>query len=172
MNAKAYLVHSIPGRTRLKIPERRGDHIFFDEVAERLRNCAGVSEVECNPLTGSVLIHHSGLIDTLMRAALDPLDELLELELAAPPVARRLREDVIWLDQGIKRLSGGEFDLSTVAALGLLAFAGGQLVGGAQPVIAITLAWYATELLRRWEEPPRSAPRASGLTPARADLDE
>ena len=52
-----------------------------------------MSEVECNPLTGSVLIHHSGLIDTLMRAALDPLDELLELELAAPPVARRLRED-------------------------------------------------------------------------------
>jgi hypothetical protein len=155
VKAKAHPVHSIPGRTRFKISERRGDHIFFDEVAGRLRNCAGVSEVECNPLTGSVLIHHSGDIDgPPMRAALHRLDEIVELELAPPPIARRLRADAIGLDQAITRLSGGEFDLSTVAALGLLALAGGQLVSGAQPVIAITLAWYATELLRRWEEPP------------------
>lgn len=173
MKAKGHPVHSIPGRTRFKIPERRGDHIFFDEIARRLRDCAGVSEVKCNPLTGSVLIHHSGDIDgPLMRAALHRLDEILELELAAPPVARRLRAEVVGLDQAINRLSRGELDLSTVAALGLLAMAGGQLVGGAQPVIAVTLAWYATELLRRWEEPPSSARPAAPLAPAPADLDE
>ena len=157
VKAKAHRVHSIPGRTRFKIPERRGNQAFFDEITARLRNCSGVSEVECNPLTGSVLIHHHGEIEgRAMPAALNLLEEFVELELDAPPVARLLRDNVVVLDQAITRLSGGEFDLSTVAALGLLALAGIQLVSRRQPVIAITLAWYATELLRRWEDPPHS----------------
>ena len=164
VKAKAHRVHSIPGRTRFKIPDRRGDQAFFDEIAARLRNGSAVSEVECNPLTGSVLIHHSGDIDgPPMQSALNLLDEILELEFDVPPVARLLRDNVVGLDQAITRHSGGGFDLSTVAALGLLVMAGIQLVRKRQPVIAVTLAWYATELLRRWEEPTHSVrgrPRA------------
>jgi hypothetical protein len=154
VKAKAHVAHSIPGRTRFRIHERRGDHAFFDEIAEVLRRCAGVTAVKSNPLTGSLLLHHSDDLDSpLMQAALGAIDELVELELSAPPVARQLREDVIGVDQAIQRLSGGQFDLGTVTAFGLLGLAGAQLLAGQHPAIAITLAWYATELIRRWEEP-------------------
>ncbi|MBV8459083.1 MAG: hypothetical protein JO122_21015 [Acetobacteraceae bacterium] len=154
MKPTAYRVHSIPGRTRFKIAQRRGDHAFFDEITELLRNFPAVRQVECNPLTGSLLLQHSGDIgDAPMQAALEVLGNIVELELSAPPVAHRLRADTIKVDEAIQRYTDGALDLSTVSALGLLALAGVQLLGGQQPVIGISLAWYATELLRRWEEP-------------------
>ena len=154
MRPKAYRVHSIPGRIRFKIPERRGDHAFFDEIAELLRRFSAVTQVECNPLTGSLLLHHLGDNDgEPMQAALNALAEIVELELSLPPVARGLRAEVIEVDQSIQRFTRGALDLSTATALGLLALAGIQLLRGQQPVIAVSLAWYATELLRRWKEP-------------------
>ena len=154
MRPKAYRVHSIPGRIRFKIPERRGDHAFFDEIAELLRRFSTVTKVECNPLTGSLLLHHLGENDgEPMQAALNALAEIVELELSSPPVARGLRAEVIEVDQSIQRFTRGALDLSTTTALGLLALAGIQLLRGQQPVIAVSLAWYATELLRRWKEP-------------------
>ena len=154
MRPKAYRVHSIPGRIRFKIPERRGDHAFFDEIAELLRRFSTVTKVECNPLTGSLLLHHLGENDgEPMQAALNALAEIVELELSSPPVARGLRAEVIEVDQSIQRFTRGALDLSTTTALGLLALAGIQLLRGQQPVIAVSLAWYATELLRRWQDP-------------------
>jgi hypothetical protein len=151
---RAYRVHSIPGRIRFKIPERRDDHAFFDEIAELLRRFSALTQVECNALTGSLLLHHSGEIDgEPMQAALNALGEIIELELSSPPVARRLRAEVVEVDQSIQRYTRGALDLSTATALGLLVLAGIQLLRGQQPVIAISLAWYATELLRRWRDP-------------------
>jgi len=151
---KAYRVHSIPGRIRLKIPERRGDPAFFDEITDLLRGLSTGAQVECNPLTGSLLLHHLGEIDDEpMQAALNALAEIVELELSSPPVAHRLRADVIDVDQSIQRYTRGALDLSTATALGLLTLAGIQLLRGQQPVIVISLAWYATELLRRWKDP-------------------
>lgn len=154
MKPRAYRVHRTPGRIRFKIPERRGDHAFFDEIAELLRRFSTVMKMDCNPLTGSLLLHHSGDIDgEPMQAALNALAEIVELELSSPPVARRLRADVVEVDQSIQRFTRGALDLSTATAIGLLALAGIQLLRGQQPVIAVSLAWYATELLRRWQDP-------------------
>ena len=154
MRPRAYRVHSIPGRIRLKIPERRGDHAFFDEITDLLRGLSTGTQVDCNPLTGSLLLHHLGEIDDEpMQAALNALAEIVELELSSPPVAHRLRADVIEVDQSIQRYTRGALDLSTATALGLLTLAGIQLLRGQQPVIVISLAWYATELLRRWKDP-------------------
>jgi len=151
---RAYRVHRTPGRVRLKIPERRGDHAFFDEIAELLRRFSAVTKVECNPLTGSLLLRHLGQLDgEPMQAALSALAEMVELELSSPPVARRLRADVVGVDRSIQQYTRGAIDLSTATALGLLALAGIQLLRGQQPVIAVSLAWYATELLRRWRDP-------------------
>jgi hypothetical protein len=43
MRPTAYRVHSMPGRTRFKIPERRGDDAFFEEIAEQLRRFSTVT---------------------------------------------------------------------------------------------------------------------------------
>jgi Heavy metal associated domain 2 len=154
VKAKAQRIHDLPGRTRFKIPERRGDQAFFNDVCERLRKYPSVREVEANPVTGSLLLQYAGELESEpVQAALNALAELVELELSAPPVAKRLRADAIEVDQTIRRFTHGALDLGSAAALGLLALAGVQLLRGQQPVSAISLAWYATELLRRWEEP-------------------
>jgi Heavy metal associated domain 2 len=154
VKAKAHRVHHLPGRTRFRIPERRGDHAFFDEISERLRKFPSVREVETNPVTASLLLHYSGDLDSEpMQAVLNALAEIVEPELSAPPVAKRLHATAVEVDQAIQRFTHGALDLSSATALGLLALAGVQLLRGRQPVIAVSLAWYATELLRRWEEP-------------------
>jgi hypothetical protein len=158
MKAKAHVVHSLRGRTRLRIPERRGDHAFFGEIEKRLLDCAGVSGVDSNPLTGSVLVHHTIDIESLiMQAAAGGLGELVELTLSSPPLARRVRAEVVAIDKAVRQLTAGELDLTTVASIGLLAMAGIQLVRGQQPVLVASLAWYASELLHRWEEPDQAA---------------
>jgi hypothetical protein len=153
VKAKAHVVHSVPGRVRLRVHNRRRDQQFFEEVESRLARLSQVKSVETDPLTGSVLVHHSGpAFELLLAAAEAGLGQLLDFEPPAP-VARQIRDEVALLDQIVRRTSDGQLDLSTVAMFGLFALAGIQLVQGSQPVIAVTLAWYASELLRRWEEP-------------------
>lgn len=153
MKAKAHVVHSVPGRTRLRVHNRKHDKQFFQEIATRLDRFPQVKSVETDPLTGSVLMHHTGpAFELLLAAAEAGLGQLVDFEPPAP-VARQLRAEVALFDEIIRRTSSGQLDLSTLAMFGLFTLAGIQFVQGSQPIIAVTLAWYGAELLRRWEEP-------------------
>jgi Heavy metal associated domain 2 len=55
---KAYVVHHIPGRMRLKVPRAKGNPAALKEVCEFVSGLPGVSSVEVNAQTGSVLIHY------------------------------------------------------------------------------------------------------------------
>ncbi len=150
MPARAYAVHRLPGRVRLKIPSRRSDEAFFAEVERRLRRLEGVTRVHANAVTGSVLVEHKGEIADLAREALgSDLGELVDIALGLPPVARRLNAEAQAIDTTVRRWSGGAVDLGTVASLALLAMAAIHLLRGRQPANAVSLGWYATELLRR-----------------------
>ena len=52
----------------------------------------------------------------------------------------------------IQRTTAWQPELSILVMFGLLVPEGVQLTPGNQPVIAVPLAWYPAELLRRWEE--------------------
>lgn len=52
--------HTIPGRMRLRYREERRNIGFFQGLAHELEQLPVVSRVVANPLTGSVLIFHSG----------------------------------------------------------------------------------------------------------------
>lgn len=160
MRAKAYAAHHIHGRTRFRIPDRRGDPIFLTEVAARVARLPGVTDVDTNPQTGSILVHHSVSLDTLLDRVLGPeVAEIVEFVLSSPPLARRVRADVDAIDQAIRRYTGGEFDLNTVLSLALIAMAALQVVRGRQTaaMAAVPLGWYATELMRRGSESPPHA---------------
>jgi hypothetical protein len=158
MKAKAYAVHRLPGRVRFRIPSRRRDRAFFDGVEERLRRNSAITAVETNPETGSVLVHYTGETAALFDEMLDSdLGELIELVLGAPPVASRLRGEIAAIDRRIRQFTGGELDLGTLASFGLLAMAGWQLVLGRHPTRAVSLGWYATELLTRGSAPSENA---------------
>jgi len=59
MDLEAYVTHRIPGRLRLKIPAAKGRMDLLQQVAVAARSASDIDKVECNPVTGSVLIHHS-----------------------------------------------------------------------------------------------------------------
>lgn len=69
MTPIAILEHEIPRRLRLRIPERRGDASFFQWVVEALSQHSEIEEIVANPLTGSLLVHHSGSAQAILAAA-------------------------------------------------------------------------------------------------------
>ena len=148
---KASLVHHMPGRTRFRIDRRRNDKGYFDAVADRLRQMPGVTRVDTNSHTGSVLVQHEDHLDNLLDTIFgdSELAELLELVLGAPPIAQRLRSEITVIDNVVQRFSDGNLDLGTAASFGLLGLAALQLVVGLQVSGAVSLAWYAAELVRR-----------------------
>jgi len=54
----AHIVHRLRGRLRLKVPDRRGNTGWFEQVASSLRMIPGVIRVEARSASGSLLIHH------------------------------------------------------------------------------------------------------------------
>jgi hypothetical protein len=81
--AVAFVAHSVPHRTRLRIPHRRHQPAYFAQLAERLLAHPLVREVVVNAVTGSVLIRH----DDVIEAIADELPDLLEIvsRPAGPP---------------------------------------------------------------------------------------
>lgn len=54
----SYLVHRIPGRVRIKVPTIRyspGGALLLQGLVEAL---PGVEKVQCNPVTGSVVVYY------------------------------------------------------------------------------------------------------------------
>jgi hypothetical protein len=102
-----------------------------------------------------LLVEHEGEIaDLVMQAFGADIGDLVEIALNAPPVAQRLASEITAIDRNIRDFTGGEIDLRTLASIGLLAMAAIQLIAGQQPAIAVTVGWYASELLRRSANAP------------------
>jgi hypothetical protein len=63
--AVAFLVHALPGRTRLRVPERRHQNAWFAAAAARLSQHPAVQRVAVNAQTGSILLLHAGSVREL-----------------------------------------------------------------------------------------------------------
>ncbi len=57
LNSTAY-VHTLDGRLRIKSAAVKGAPEKAREIESKLKNCAGVTQVTANPVTGSVLVHY------------------------------------------------------------------------------------------------------------------
>jgi Heavy metal associated domain 2 len=126
----AELVHAMQGRTRLRIAARRGDAVFFASVATGLSTIPGVHKVEVRPLTGSLVIEHSPPLARIAKVAEEArLFELARVE-NPPPATPAM-----------------PFEPKIMVAVGLGVFALSQLARGHILPPAITLAWYAANLV-------------------------
>lgn len=149
--ARAYLVHSMPGRVRFKIPERRGDVAFFNEIESLLRKCRGVENVAVNPATGSAVIFYSGALEALVAEALrNGLSSVLDVRMSMPPALDRMRGEFARLNERVAGMTGGETDLIALTLFGLLAFGAVQLLRGNVLAPATTLIWYAGDAAGLW----------------------
>jgi Heavy metal associated domain 2 len=69
------LVHSIPGRVRVKIAQLRDNPEFAREIYQGLSGVRGIRRIKANPLTGSLLV----LYDPEEMTALESLFALSEV---------------------------------------------------------------------------------------------
>lgn len=140
----AYVVHSLPGRLRLKIPARRGDAGYFAALSAALRACPGVQSVETNAMTAGVLIHYPPPLTAADLAAAAAAAAPLDLEYGSPPVrsvAENLAAQFQRADSVLRRGSGGQVDFRSVSVLTLLGLALYQLARGEilQPAVPLLL---------------------------------
>lgn len=124
----AAIIHSLAGRTRLRIEMRRGDDAFFASIATGLSAIQGVGQIDVRPLTGSILVQHNPPFAQIAEAAVRA--RLFTLDIGAAAGNDRVPSP----------------DAKMMVALGLGAFALWQLAKGRILPPAVTLALYAANL--------------------------
>ena len=144
----AAMVHRLPGRIRLQIPNRRGDLAYFDMLALELAMLDQVRGVSVNPATASVLLRYEEPLDRMIETArTQGLFTLADLALRLEPIEQRLRQTFASADVTVREATAGELDLVGAAALGMLGLAALQALRGQLLGPAFNLAWYAGTLL-------------------------
>ena len=176
----ALLVHELPGRTRLRVPEQRRQHAWFAAAADRLSRHSRVRRVTVNAQTGSILLLHEGSARELIAELADwmtivphqpgsvrrpPLPRSLHVTPEAAMQALALGSVVL----GVWQARRGRLLASAVehlwharGALRILkspalaaAFAGGALtqLGRGRILSSAASLWYYAARLRRGELP-------------------
>ncbi len=144
----ASIRHRMAGRLRLKIPARKGDPAYFTALAQAFSEYPGLRNVEVNPETGSVLFLHSADPDAMVAFAEGK--ELFHIsESAKHPVhvSTGVKAKYRELDEKVKRVTKGEWDVPSVAFFGLLGAGAYQIARGNFAAPAwYTAFWYALNI--------------------------
>jgi hypothetical protein len=155
MTFTAYINHSLPSRLRIRVPSKTGDVDYFARVYSSLGKLPGVNEVRVNHVTGSILLLHDDISLQQLRehAAAEQLFTLEQQSLPNPTVVERFAAGLNGLDRGLRGVTANNVDVRTVVLAGLAGMAVRQIQQGQVMVPAVSLLWYAYQML--------SAPRAS-----------
>jgi hypothetical protein len=129
LHAKSRAVaHHLPHRTRLKLPREHRDAATIKKLQDSIKNTPGVSAVEINQRTGSVLIHHDEdpeILTNVSHAIDDVAGELFEVLLEAGGVeipglsifAHVIREQLSGLDNRLAVATNNVIDLKMLVPL-------------------------------------------------------
>ncbi len=146
MTVEAYILHHMPGRVRLKMPDRVGDPAYFADLEKQLGAFQNFEKLRANPETGSLLMQ-DGRID--LEALSDYAEEknlftISHVPAPAKPVSDNFMAPITRANLALKARSGGRFDLTEVAFLLMMGFGIYRLIRGklsAPPWY--TAFWYA-----------------------------
>lgn len=141
----AGLAHSLPGRNRVKIDEKRGDAAYFARLEEELAGWHGVVALETNPLTGTVLISHATEDTSLWDYAIE--HELFQLEknetAARTPPHPAITRGTRTTEHTSYTKSGRRSDIRWLIFLGMMGMGVVQTIEGNIAIPAIGAFWYA-----------------------------
>ncbi len=146
--AVAHIVHSLPGRTRLKVPDRRGEPGYFNRLSERLSQCAGVVRVETNARTGSLLLEH-----TIPLAAIAAFAQSQQLFTLGPPeplqrdITQSTQAGLRWLNRQFAQASEGLLNVRVALIIGLAGLIIIQVARGQILMPATNLLWFLAQVL-------------------------
>jgi len=148
MLPSGYIAHQTGDRLRLRVPSRKGDAAYFAHVEQALMGCEGVTYIEANPLTASILVRYDGTTEELSQEALTQGLFALDLEpRPANPVLSAVSARMDQFDGILRRTSGGSFDLLEVAFVGLIGASIVQALRGQVLSPASTLLTNAMSIL-------------------------
>jgi hypothetical protein len=150
---RVQVVHTSPGRLRLRVPRAALENGALGRVEQALTAVAGVQQVRPNALASSLVVRFDDgvvgpatLLDTLARAGLT-VDESAP---ASPSAAERSRMGLSiesffgTADSRVAGLTGGTADLRTLVPLGFGVLALREVLGGRVGMAPwYTLAWWA-----------------------------
>jgi hypothetical protein len=92
MRPEAYVAHHIPGRLRIRIPGAKYNSELLEEIKQTTRGLPNVLDVECNPLTGSLLIwYRPAAHRTFEKTLAQSLDSAVPFSLQTPATQNRAR---------------------------------------------------------------------------------
>jgi hypothetical protein len=157
----AYIKHQLPGRVRLKIPQKRGDFHYFDRIAELFTGCPGITQLQLNPSAASILICHMTETDFLNIAEFAQTNGLFtiveqpeEETFTIPylPIPKLTSTGLNRVDESLMGFSQGLLDGRSLLFLALIGLAVRQMTKGNVMGPATTLLWYAFSLLKEENE--------------------
>ncbi|MCX7102819.1 MAG: hypothetical protein NTX38_15390 [Methylobacter sp.] len=156
----AYIKHQLPGRVRLKIPQKRGDFDYFERLAELFSDCPGITQLQFNPPAASLLICHGAETQFLHIAEfahtnglftlIDPPEEIITIPHL--PLARLTADGLGNMDELLMGFSRGRLDSRTLLIMALIGLAVRQGSRGNIMGAASSLIWYAFRLLKEESE--------------------
>jgi hypothetical protein len=153
MLPEAFITHMAAGRLRIRIPSKKGEMTYFTSLKDQISGLPGIEKIEVNSLTGSVLVLHNlpvQEIDLKTLAGYSKAGGLFRLEApngAEKPVSEKISGIFKGADKGVRDFTRGQFDLPTVAVLGLLGVGLVQMTRGKTAAPAWHVAfWYAMNI--------------------------
>lgn len=129
----------------MRIPDKRGDAKYFDELAEAFSRIGNVQTARANPMTASIVLEFSGAWqDLLQQFQARDLPRIDGMALNGGQSARPVRQI-----HAINLVSGREIDPAFMAGAALGAAGLFQTIRGQIFVPAITFFWYAAQAFRK-----------------------
>jgi hypothetical protein len=122
----AYVEHQLPGRVRLRVPSRRGEVPFFENVVQELSKHPAIRELSASPLTGSITLRYFEPLQSITAAAAD--QRLFETRRLEPQSNASEPKRAPRLSEGSGLTNGIATGLS---GLGLLQMTQGNILGSA-----------------------------------------
>ncbi len=146
MKADAYVLHQLPGRVRLKIPDRAGQPAYFDELEKQLSSFQRFEKIRTNHQTGSIVLQNGKLDLGALSDYAEEKDLFVISRAPAPakPLSDNLMAPITNANKSLKERTQGRIDLAEVAfgvmmVIGIIRLIRGRL--SAPPWY--TAFWYA-----------------------------
>lgn len=148
MLPEAYVCHKIPGRLRIRIPSRKGNEVYFSSLGSHFSRFQGFEKLEVNEVTGSVLFVGEADVEEIADYALG--NQLFVLRGAGSPptpVSQRILGEFGQINGRLRRFTGGEIDLASLAFVALVSAGLYQIsIGEFIAPAWYTAFWYATNI--------------------------